>query len=46
MVRLTHQIFDSEEWVLLQDSHGPFKEWPTALKEKIGNGTIRLYAQV
>ena len=34
LVNLTHQIFDSEEWALLQDRHGPFKEWPAALKEK------------
>ena len=46
LVKLTHQIFDSEEWALLQDRHGPFKEWPAALKENVGNGTTRLYAQV
>ena len=42
LVKLTHQIFDSEEWALLQDRHGPFKEWPAALKEKVDNGTTRL----
>ena len=46
LVNLTHQIFDSEEWALPQDRHGPFKEWPAALKENVGNGTTRLYAQV
>ena len=46
LVKLTHQIFDSEEWALLQDRHGPFKEWPAALEETIVNGSTRLYAQV
>ena len=46
LVNLTHHIFDSEEWALLQDRHGPFNEWPAALKEPVGNGTTRLYAQV
>ena len=46
LVKLTHQIFDSEEWALLQDRHGPFKEWPAVLTETVGNVTTRLYAQV
>ena len=46
LVKLTHQIFDSEEWALLQDRHGPFKDWPAALKEHVCNGTTMLYAQV
>ena len=31
---------------MLQDRHGPFKEWPAALNEIAGNGTAMLYAQV